>query len=195
MQRTSIFDRISEARIREQERLEEERLAQAIVDAIPVPERFHTNELSFIRPQGFKDKTFHVFTLTDIGPSPLSVVIGRTPVEGDKQLEDLSQLLIADLKKALSHLEWIEHLVPVEVAGVMGRRAEFRWRQQGTPVHQVQFIFLHHDEHRHPVLIQVTGTSNHPGGMTIEEKTAFYLLVDTLELRSYPDLDQAVDRV
>lgn len=75
-ERGSLFDRISEARIREEKRLEEERLIQEALDAIPVPERFQTNELSFIRPEGFKDKTFHVFTLTDLGPSPFSVVIG-----------------------------------------------------------------------------------------------------------------------
>ncbi|WP_122252851.1 DcrB-related protein, partial [Pseudomonas savastanoi] len=102
--RTSFYDRLSENRIREEKRLEAERLAQEALDAVPVPERFHTNELSFIRPQGFKDKTFHVFTLTDIGPSPLSVVIGRTPVEADSDLETMSQMLLEDLKKALSHL-------------------------------------------------------------------------------------------
>ncbi|EGH13190.1 hypothetical protein Pgy4_13806, partial [Pseudomonas savastanoi pv. glycinea str. race 4] len=39
------------------------------------------------------------FTLTDIGPSPLSVVIGRTPVEADSDLETMSQMLLEDLKK------------------------------------------------------------------------------------------------
>ena len=77
--RTSIYDRISEQRLREEQRLEDERLAQEALDAPPPPpERFLTNELSFVRPGGFKDKTFHVFTLTDIGPSPLSVVVGRS---------------------------------------------------------------------------------------------------------------------
>ncbi|GKS08678.1 DcrB-related protein [Pseudomonas syringae pv. theae] len=192
-ERGSLFDRISEARIREEKRLEEERLIQEALDAIPVPERFQTNELSFIRPEGFKDKTFHVFTLTDLGPSPLSVVIGRTPVEGDVDLETMSQMLLEDLKKALSHLEWVEALCPAEVAGVEARRVEFKWRQQGLPVHQLQLIFLHQDEQQHLLLMQVTATSNHPGGMTPEERRAFYSVVDTLELRHTPITNEAVE--
>lgn len=63
------------------------------------------------------------------------------------------------------------------------RRVEFKWRQQGQPTHQLQLIFLHYDEHQQPLLIQITGTSNNPKGMTSLERTAFYSVVDTLELR------------
>lgn len=191
--RTSIYDRISEKRIREEKRLEEERLKQAAM--APTPERFQTNELNFIRPTGFKDKTFHIFTLTDIGPSPLSVVIGRTVVAEGSDLEILAQELLADLKRALSHLEWIEHLAPAEAAGVQARRMEFKWRQQGQPVHQIQIVFLHLDELRQPLLMQVTGTSNNPKGMTPEEKSLFWALVASLELRPDPKADNTVAQV
>lgn len=193
--RTSIYDRISEKRIREEQQLEKERLEQEALDAPPPPpERFQTNELSFVRPPGFKDKTFHVFTLTDIGPSPLSVVIGRTPIESDSDLESMAQQLLADLKKALSHLEWVEPLSPAELAGVEARRVEFKWRQQGQPVHQLQLIFLHHDELRQPLLMQITGTSNNPKGMTSEERSAFYELVESLELRHVQDGGESVEQ-
>lgn len=188
--RTCIYDRISEKRIREEKRLEEERLKREALP--PPPKRFHTNELSFVRPGSFKDKTFHVFTLTDIGPSPLSVVIGRTPIGVDQDLETMAQQLLTDLKQALSHLEWVEHLSPAEVAGVDARRAEFKWRQQGQPVHQLQLIFLHHDEHQHPLLMQITATSNNPKGMTPDERSAFYELVETLELRPAKDTEKPV---
>ncbi len=194
MQRTSFYDRISEARIREEKRLEEERLAQEALDAIPPPERFQTNELSFIRPSGFKDKTFHVFTLTDIGPSPLSIVIGRTPIDTDSDLETISQSLLEDLKKALSHLEWVEPLSPAQVAGVDARRVEFKWRQQGLPVHQLQLMFFHRDEQQHPLLLQVTATSNNSKGMTTEEREAFYSIVETLELRHSSSDDEPVQQ-
>ncbi|MBP1127125.1 MULTISPECIES: DcrB-related protein [Pseudomonas] len=191
--RRSIYDRISEARIREEKHIEAQRLEQERIAALipPPPERFHTNELSFVRPSSFKDKTFHVFTLTDIGPSPLSVVIGRTPIDGDVDLETMSQQLLADLQKALSHLEWVEPLCPAEVAGVEARRVEFKWRQQGQPVHQLQLLFLHQDEHQHPLLMQITGTSNDPKGMTLQERAAFYSVVDTLELREPPVDDES----
>lgn len=74
--RRNIYDRLSERRERE-ECLERERLEEEARNAEPPPpERFLTNELSFIRPENLKDKTFHVFTLTDIGPSPFSFVVG-----------------------------------------------------------------------------------------------------------------------
>ena len=191
--RTSMYDRISEKRIAEEQRLEAERLEQErLANLIPKPhERFQTNELSFVRPESFKDKTFHVFTLTDIGPSPLSIVIGRTPVDGSTDLEVVAQQLITDLKKTLSHLEWIEALCPAEIAGVEARRVEFKWRQQGQLIYQLQLLFLHQDEHQQPLLIQITGTSNDPAGMNDEERAAFYSVIDTLELR-HPPLEDEV---
>ncbi|AKT32864.1 DcrB-related protein [Pseudomonas syringae pv. actinidiae] len=190
-ERGSLFDRISEARIREEKRLEEERLIQEALDAIPVPERFQTNELSFIRPEGFKDKTFHVFTLTDLGPSPFSVVIGRSVVEPDADLESMAQQLLTELGKTLSHLDWLEPLFPTQVAGIDARQVEFRWRQQGQPVHQLQLIFLHRDEQGQTLLMQITGTSNNVSAMTPEERAAFFSIVETLELRYAPPLDEA----
>ncbi|EKG30221.1 MULTISPECIES: DcrB-related protein [Pseudomonas syringae group] len=195
-ERGSLFDRISEARIREEKRLEEERLIQEALDAIPVPERFQTNELSFIRPEGFKDKTFHVFTLTDLGPSPFSVVIGRSVVEPDADLESMAQQLLTELGKTLSHLDWLEPLFPTQVAGIDARQVEFRWRQQGQPVHQLQLIFLHRDEQGQTLLMQITGTSNNVSAMTPEERAAFFTLIDTLELRyTTPDDDSLKEAI
>ncbi|MEN5028655.1 DcrB-related protein [Pseudomonas sp. Ps21-P2] len=190
-----MYDRISEKRIAEEQRLEAERLEQErVANLIPKPhERFQTNELSFVRPESFKDKTFHVFTLTDLGPSPFSLVIGRSVVAADTDLETVAQQLLAELNKTLAHLEWVEPLFPTEVAGVDARQVEFRWRQQGQPVHQLQLIFLHRDEHEQPLLMQITGTSNHPGGMTPAEREAFVSIVETLELRMPPDPDDERD--
>jgi hypothetical protein len=181
--RGNIYDRISERRERE-ERLERERLEKEALDALPPPPKFFlTNELSFRRPENIKDKTFHVFTLTDIGPSPFSLVVGRSPAELDADLETLAQQVLDEVQKSLSHLHWIEPVSPLEIAGVEARRVEFRWRQQGKPVHQVQLIFLHQDEYGRPLLMQITGTSNNPKGMTSEERRAFEEVVSSLELR------------
>ncbi|MGJ7549083.1 DcrB-related protein [Pseudomonas alloputida] len=183
--RTNIYDRISERRERE-ERLEREQLEKELLNAEPpVPECFLTNELSFIRPENLKDKTFHVFTLTDIGPSPFSLVVGRSPVEPDADLEIVAQQLLGELGKSLSHVQWIEPVSPAVVAGLEARRVEFRWRQQGKPVHQVQLIFLHQDEKNQPLLMQITGTSNNPKGMTVDERSAFDSVVESIQLR-YP---------
>lgn len=188
--RTSIYDRISAKRILEEQRLEQERLMQETLDVPPPPpERFHTNELSFVRPTVLKDKTFHVFTKTDIGPSPFSLVVGRSAIEEGADLETLAQQLLGELKKSLSHLEWIEPATPIHVAGLDALRVEFRWREQGQPVHQLQLIFIHQDEHKHGLLMQITGTSNNPKGMALEEWQTFDSLIDSLELRHAPDAD------
>lgn len=188
MHRPNIYDRISQRR-EEQERLARERLQQEALKALPPP-RFCTNELSFVRPAAFKDKTYHLLTLTDIGPSPFSLVIGRSQVSPDQDLELLSQQLLTELEKSLAHIQWIEPVSPVEVAGMEARRAELRWRQQGQPVHQLQLIFLHRDEHGCPLLIQITATSNNPKGMTAIERSAFEALIGSLELRG-ADVEQA----
>lgn len=181
--RGNIYDRLSERRERE-ERLERERLEKEALDARPAPPKFFlTNELSFVRPENLKDKTFHVFTLTDIGPSPFSLVVGRSPAEPDSDLETLAQQLLGELQKSLSHLHWIEPVTPAEIAGVEARRVEFRWRQQGKPVHQIQLIFLHEDEYNRPLLMQITGTSNSPTGMSMDERNAFQSLVASVDLR------------
>lgn len=185
--RGNMYDRIYQKRALA-ERLERERLEQEALAALVVPPPpYLTNELSFARPENLKDKTFNVFTLTDIGPSPFSFVVGRSPAEPNADLETLAQQLLGELKKTLSHVQWIEPLSPVIVAGLDARRVEFRWRQQGQPVHQVQLIFLHQDEHKRPLLMQLTGTSNNPKGMTAEERSAFDAIVESLELRYPPD--------
>jgi len=182
--RRNIYDRLWQQRLRDEQRLEEERLLKEAQEAPPPPpERYHTNELSFVRPQGFKDKTFHVFTLTDIGPSPLSVVIGRSAIEANADLETVAQKLLDELSKSLSHLDWIEPLHPVKIAGIDARQVEFKWRQQGNPIHQLQLIFLHKDEQLNPVLMQITVSSSSALGMNHEERNAFFSVIETLELR------------
>lgn len=185
--RRNIYDRLSERRIRDQQRLERELAEQQALQApIKAAERFHANELSFVRPAGARDDTFHVLTLTDTGPSPLSVVLGRTPIEADQRLENLAQQLVAHLSEALLHLQWIEPLCPAEVAGMDARRVEFRWHQEGQPMHQLQLLFLHQDEHQHRLLMQITATGKGPEGITAQGRAAFQSILDTLELRGSP---------
>ena len=184
MYRKSIYDRIFERR-EEQERIENERVAQEEMKP-PAPQRFQANELSFVRPESLRDKTFHVFTLTEFTPSPFSLVIGRSLAARDASLETLAQKLLGEVEKTLSHLQWIEPVTPTEVAGLEARQAEFRWRQQGRPIHQIQVMFLHQDEHGQRLLMQVTATSNNPKGMTQIEREAFTEVITSFELRSPP---------
>lgn len=187
--RRNIYDRLSERRERE-ERLERERLEEEARNVKPPPpERFLTNELSFVRPESLKDKTFHLFTLTDSGPSPFSLVMGRSLLEPGAELEATAQQLLSELERTLSHLQWVEPISPVELAGVEARRMEFRWRQQGQPIHQIQLVFLCEDELKRPLLMQFTGTSNNPKGMTASEREVFNEIIESLEFRKGEPVD------
>ncbi|HBM62702.1 MAG TPA: cytoplasmic protein [Pseudomonas sp.] len=181
--RRNIYDRLSERRERE-ERLERERLEEEARNTEPPPpKRFLTNELSFVRPENLKEKTFHLLALTDSGPSPFSLVVGRSLVEPGAELEAMAQELLREMEGTLSHLQWVEPISPVELTGLEARRMEFRWRQQGQPIHQIQFIFLCEDEFKRPLLMQVTGTSNNPKGMTGPEREVLSQMIGGLKLR------------
>ncbi|WP_339529546.1 MULTISPECIES: DcrB-related protein [unclassified Pseudomonas] len=179
--RQNIYDRYAEKLLRE--RQEQAAALQESEASPPPPAPYLTNELSFIRPVGVLDKTFHVFAETDSGPSPFSLVIGRSQIDKDADVEGISQRVIKEMEGSLAHLEWINPLAPLEIAGVEGHEFEYRWRQQGKPVHQIQILFLHTDEQHHRVLIQITGTSNNIQGMLIEERIRFYSVVETMQLR------------
>lgn len=190
--RGNIYDRLSERRERE-ERLERERLEAETIKGQPIPlRRYFTNEISFERPESLKDKTFHVFSMTDSGPSPLSVVLGRAHIKPDYIIDELLQRLTADMDKSLSHLQWIEHPAPLLVAGEQGRLMEFKWRQQGKPVHQVQVVFIFRDESGLPLLMQLTATSNNPKGMPLEDRGTFDAIVASIQFRGARDNGDSV---
>jgi len=72
------------------------------------------------------------------------------------------------------------------VDGMPGRAIEYRWQQQDNPLQQIQILFLHQDEQGEPLLIQITGTSNNPQGMTDEERQRFVQFVTSVRLRREP---------
>ena len=185
MHRPSIYDRLSQRR-EQQERLERERLEQEALKAVPSP-RFLTNELSFVRPERLKDQTFQVFSMIESGPGSLSVVISRSPVEVDSKLEERVQQLLGEIDKSLSHLQWIEFPKVVEVAGTDARRLEFKWRQQGQSVHQIQFVFIVRDEYGLFLLMQITATSSSLHGMSLDDRQLFESIVQSVQCRVSKD--------
>ncbi|WDY56482.1 DcrB-related protein [Pseudomonas sp. PSKL.D1] len=185
--RGNIYDRLSERRERE-ERVERERQENEAKNSERFSKRrFCTNEVSFVRPERLKDKTFHVLSLADGGASPFSVVVGRSRVEANSELEEHAHCLVNDINKSLPHLQWVEYPIHLEVAGVASRRLEYRWRQKGSPVHQIQFVFLGGDEFGKRLLLQITATSNDVKGMSTEERQLFETMVQSVELKHVDD--------
>ncbi|GLU40002.1 DcrB-related protein [Pseudomonas sp. NBRC 100443] len=175
----NIYDRLQRYRKSETESNEVTEELQA-----PAPPRFHTNELSFVRPTGYLDKTFHVLTQSETGPSPFSIVIGRSTVQHEDELEIVAQRLLTEVENSLPNFSLIEPLAETTIAGTDARSVEYRWRQQGRPVHQLQVLFMHKDELDNLLLLQITGTSSNPLGMTEEEKDSFRAFLASIELAS-----------
>jgi len=144
--------------------------------------RYQTNELSFVRPAGFLDQTFHIFSQTETGPSPFSIVIGRSRISGEDTLEELTQRLQREMEHSLSEFK----LIGLQEGGVdnlPARAIEYSWKQQGKTLQQIQILFLHQDEQGEPLSIQITGTSSNPQGMTDEERQRFITFVTSIRLR------------
>jgi len=148
----------------------------------PSPPRYQTNELSFLRPAGFLDQTFHILNQPQTALNPFSIVIGRSHISNEETLEAIAQRLLHEMKDSLSEFELIVFQEGM-VDGVPGRAIEYRWQQQDKPLQQIQILFLHQDEQGEPLLLQITGTSSHPQGMTDEERQRFGQFVTSVQLR------------
>jgi len=148
----------------------------------PSPARYQTNELSFLRPVGFLDQTFHILSQPQTVPYPFSIVIGRSHISSEETLEAIAQRVLREMKETLGEFELIVFQEGT-IDDMPGRAIEYRWQQQNKPIQQIQILFLHQDEQGEPVLLQITGTSSHPQGMTDEERQRFRQFVTSVQLR------------
>ncbi|WP_052135325.1 DcrB-related protein [Collimonas arenae] len=148
----------------------------------PAVDRYRTNELSFTLPPGLKDKTHHVFTITDSGPSPFTLVISHSPIAPEDTLETISKRLVLELGRSLQQFRTIQEPVAVEVAGQHGCRLEYSWMQQGVKMQQKQVCLLHEIPGKRQ-LIQVAGTSSAQGEHGLDWALRFEQIVATVQLR------------
>lgn len=145
-------------------------------------DRYCTNELSFVLPPGLKDKTHHVFTITDSGPSPFTLVISHSPIEAEDTLEEISKRLLLELGRSLQQFRAIQQPAAVEVAGQHGCRLEYSWMQQGVRMQQKQVCLLHEIPGKRQ-LIQIAGTSSVQGDQGLDWALRFEQIVATVNLR------------
>lgn len=93
---------------------------------------FHANEFSAVLPEGLKDRTVNVFTLTDEGPSDLSVVVTRDVLRGAEGLPEYVDRQLAVLQERLAGLR-IRRREPATLAGHAAESLEFSWQsREGT---------------------------------------------------------------
>jgi hypothetical protein len=118
---------------------------------------YYANELVFECPSELKDKTHHIFALSDDGPSVFNVVISRNSIAIEETLQTYGARLIKELQSALPQFRLLGRDETV-VAGERALRLEFRWVMQGTPMRQTQISFFHTLEYDRRQVIQIAGT-------------------------------------
>jgi len=102
---------------------------------------YHTNELKLDLPPELKDKSVHVFSLTDDGPSEFSLVITRTPLPtGD----DLAGYVTRQLKQMMENLPGFKLLQQSEakIDGRSARQTDYSWQADDGSMYQRQVAVI-----------------------------------------------------
>lgn len=145
---------------------------------------YHTNELIFDLPDALKDKTHHIFSLTDDGPSEFNLVISRNPIGNDDTLHSYGARLQTELAKALPRFELIASGI-ILVADAHCWGLEYRWLNQGQWLHQRQASLFHRTAPGCRQVVQITATVL--GEFTEHWREVFETMLGSIRLRQSDD--------
>ena len=101
----------------------------------------HADHASFELPARLKDKTMHMFTLKDDGPSEFSVVMSHADTQAEEKLEDFSDRLLKELTRALPKFQ-LRGLKETTLDGAPAIELAYSWRNDGNFMHQRQAITI-----------------------------------------------------
>jgi hypothetical protein len=102
---------------------------------------YRTNSATFELPCKLKDRTMHIFTLNDDGPSDFSMVISHADFQPDEKLTDFADRLISEMSKALPKFE-LEGKAERMLDGSPAVELAYNWRNDGHFMHQRQVIVV-----------------------------------------------------
>lgn len=141
---------------------------------------YHMNELIFELPDVLKDKTHHIFSLTDDGPSDFNLVISRNAIGSEETLQSYGTRLQAELAKALPRFEaiWSGTLL---VADAPCWGLDYRWLNQGQWLHQRQASLFHEIGPDRRQVMQITATVR--GEFTAHWRAVFDTMLGSMRLR------------
>lgn len=103
--------------------------------------QYHANSATFELPAGLKDKTLHMFTLHDEGPSDFSVVISHADAQPEDLVEDFGSRLIKELERALPKFQ-LRGMKERKLDASPALELAYSWRNEGIFMHQRQAITL-----------------------------------------------------
>ena len=102
---------------------------------------YHANHATFELPAQLKDKTMHMFTLRDDGPSEFNVVVSHADVKPEEQLDQFGERLTKELTRALPRFQ-LKALTERLVDGAPALELAYSWRNEAGYMHQRQVITL-----------------------------------------------------
>lgn len=102
---------------------------------------YHANHATFELPAQLKDKTMHMFTLRDDGPSEFNVVVSQADVKPQEQLDQFGDRLIKELTRALPRFQ-LKAMTERTVDGAPALELAYSWRNEAGFMHQRQVITL-----------------------------------------------------
>ncbi len=102
---------------------------------------FYTNEFASVIPDEFRDRTVNVFTLTDEGPTELSVVVTRDTLRAGEDLATYLDRQLAVLHERFAQFR-LRRREPAAVGGVAGERLEMQWQSPQGTVYQRQLAVV-----------------------------------------------------
>lgn len=103
--------------------------------------QYHANSATFELPERLKDKTMHMFTLSDDGPSDFSMVISHADTQPGEQLQDFGTRLMTELGRALPRFQ-LRAMTERMLDGTSAIELAYSWRNDGNFMHQRQVIGL-----------------------------------------------------
>jgi hypothetical protein len=102
---------------------------------------YQANEFTTTLPEGLKDKTVHIFSVTEDGPSPLSVIVTRDRPQEGETLD----------KYAARQTQLLQHRLPLfrvlkkgdaEVDGQPAVQIDYAWQSgEGQMFHRQVMLF------------------------------------------------------
>lgn len=100
---------------------------------------YHGNEFIVALPEGLKDKTVHIFSLTDEGPSELSVVVARERPKAGETVELFAERLASALLGRLPMFRLLERK-QVRVDNQPAISTDYTWNSPEGKMFQRQVI-------------------------------------------------------
>ncbi|CUI07028.1 DcrB-related protein [Massilia antarctica] len=102
---------------------------------------YHANDLIFELPARLKDKTMHMFTLSDDGASEFSMVVSHAETQPGEALEEFGARLIQEMMRALPKFQ-LRHNLDAVLDNAAALDLAYSWRRDGIFMHQRQVIAL-----------------------------------------------------